>query len=54
MKKIIAGVVLALGLVGAANANTYYVCNMPLHAIVTWLLRKTMVIQENYSLNSLT
>ncbi|HIG8975430.1 TPA: hypothetical protein ACYEPA_003796 [Escherichia coli] len=29
MKKIIAGVVLALGLVGAANANTYtyYVCN---------------------------
>lgn len=29
MKKIIASVVLALGLVGAANANTYtyYVCN---------------------------
>lgn len=29
MKKIIAGIVLALGLVGAANANTYtyYVCN---------------------------
>lgn len=27
MKKIIAGIVLSLGLVGAANANTYYACN---------------------------
>ncbi|EBU8552737.1 hypothetical protein DLC15_09180, partial [Salmonella enterica subsp. enterica serovar Telelkebir] len=27
MKKILSGIVLSLGLVGAANANTYYACN---------------------------